>query len=110
MTVAICIRCGSKKHGALTPCPKCSFNPTENTDKAKAMILTDHLQSVEDLERIAERIRTGQSVVYPEEVVAEYKRAFEAGEDRLPAGFKYGCLVAAILVGLVIGYLVSGGT
>ena len=110
MTVAICIRCGSKKLGALTPCPKCSFDPTENTDKAKAMILTDHLQSVEELELIAERIRTGQSVVYPEEVVAEYARAFEAGADRLPAGLKYGCLVVVILVALVIGYLVFGGT
>jgi hypothetical protein len=60
------------KHGALTPCQQCNFDPSENADKARAMILTDHYLPKEELAKIAERIRAGQSVVYPEEAVRNY--------------------------------------
>ena len=112
MTVAICIRCGSRKHGALTPCPNCQFDPSEDVDKARAMILTDHILSIEDLEGLGERIRNGQAVVYPEDTVAEYVRLFEQGADRPPWAIKYvryGCLIVGLLLALVAVYLLFGG-
>ena len=77
MTVAVCIKCGAIKHGALTPCPDCRFTPEENEDKAKAMIVTDHFLSQADLEQIGERIKTGQPVKYPGEAVQEFIRQLE---------------------------------
>ena len=43
--------------------------PRDHETTAKAMVLTDHFLSREDLEAIAERIRTGKEVTYPEQVV-----------------------------------------
>jgi len=96
VTVAICIKCGTRKHGALTPCPECQFDPEENEDKAKSMILTDHFLSLDDLDGIGQRIRTGQAVKYPEEALADYVRMFEQGSDRAPKAVFFGCIVAGL--------------
>jgi len=76
VTIAVCIKCGAIKHGALTPCSECRFTPEENEDKAKSMIATDHHLSEEDLEQIGQRIRAGQPVAYPKEAVADYIRLY----------------------------------
>jgi hypothetical protein len=99
MTVALCIRCGAMKHGALTPCNDCGFDPDENEDKAKAMVLTDHFLPREELEAIAGRIKSGQPVIYPEEAVKEFIRTFEENPDILKPGyFNIGCSVAIVVI------------
>ena len=45
MTVAVCVKCGGMKVGALTWCPVCEFQPgndSENDDDLYSMILSDH--------------------------------------------------------------------
>jgi hypothetical protein len=41
MTVALCIKCGAMKRGALTHCFECDFHPQEHEDMGKAMVLTN---------------------------------------------------------------------
>jgi hypothetical protein len=93
------------KHGALTLCPNCRFDPELNEDKAKAMVLTDHFLSKEDLAGISERLRNGQPVTYPEDVVQEYIKTFEenSGIGRMPTGLKLGGIV---IVGIIVALAV----
>jgi hypothetical protein len=108
MTAAVCIKCRARRHGALTLCPSCGFDSTESIDKAKSMILTDHILSHDDLERIGERIRTGLPVGYPEEAVDQYVKAFSQGADRPPKAMWVGC-VALVVVLLFVVYLFFRG-
>jgi hypothetical protein len=109
MTIAVCIRCGARKHGALTPCGGCGFDPAENLDKARSMILTDHFLAETDLDGIGERIRTGLPVNYPEEAVAEYVAMFERGADKLPLFLRIGCVIAILAVVGVVAFVVIRG-
>ncbi len=105
MTVAVGIKCGAIKHGALNPCPECSFAPNDNEAKARSMIVTDHFLSRSDLDGIAERIRNGQPVTYPQDAVDDYIKMFEDNPiiDREAGRFIYGCFaVVAILVAAII--------
>ena len=96
MTVAVCIRCGAMKVGALTPCQECQFDPEENEDKAKAMVLTDHFLPQPELETISERIRAGEPVTYPKDMINEYIKTFEDNPDigKFPLSIKIGCIAA----------------
>ena len=76
MTLAICIRCGARKHGALTLCPRCKFNPEADEDRARAMILTDHWHSPDALAGFAQQIEAGENVSYPQELLANYTQTF----------------------------------
>ncbi len=64
MTVAVCIRCGARKHGAWTSCPACGFLPEDEVDLAKSVQLTDHYLGQSDLDGIGERIKSGEPVGY----------------------------------------------
>jgi hypothetical protein len=98
VTVAVCIKCGAMKRGALTPCVECHFYPHEHEDMGKSMVLTD------DLKAISERIKSGQSVTYPEDTVREYAEMFaqipnvevSPWEDRLIFTF------VLVMIGLTI--------
>ena len=108
MTIAVCTKCGEVKHGALTPCPFCSFDPELSEDKAKAMVLTDHFLPKEELEKISEQLKNGQSVTYPDEVVQEYIKTFEenpeAGQN--PGKFIIGCLIVVCLIIAIVIWLI----
>jgi ribosomal protein L40E len=62
MTVAICLRCGAKKIGALVRCRSCGYEPKEEEEKAKSVLLSDHYLSAADLGNVSERIKSGQGV------------------------------------------------
>lgn len=116
MTVAVCTRCGAMKHGALTPCPQCKFDPEGNEDKAKAMVLTDHFFPKEELEKISERIKNGQAVIYPEEVVGAYIKTFEKNPNmgKVPVSLKIGCQIIivgafVVIVWMIIRYIYNQG-
>jgi hypothetical protein len=92
MTIAICIKCGTEKIGALTSCPDCGFEPHDNEDRAKAMVLTDHWLPPEELGRIGVRIQSGLPVDYPEEMVEDYIRELEENPpEKLVARRLGGC-------------------
>ena len=104
MTVAICIKCGERKHGALTPCRKCRFDPADTLDRAKSMIVTDHFLPLEDLDGIAERIRTDQPVTFPQDAIDNYVTLFEeqdAKKPRRPARYVIGGLILAVMLVLI---------
>ena len=111
MTVAVCIECGSNKRGALTPCTKCRFIPSDNEDKARSMIVTDHFLARADLDGISKRIRNGQPVTYPQEAVDSYIKLFEENPDpeREAGRFIYGCfaVVALMIIVIAVYYFVA---
>ncbi len=109
MTVAVCIRCGEMKHGALTPCPECGFDPEEDEDRAKAMIVTDHFLPIEELETVAERIKSGEPVIYPEDTVKQFTQTLEENPDLLkPAFLNVGWLVAiAVAIAALIWFIIT---
>jgi hypothetical protein len=74
MTIAICTTCGEFKHGAFKPCPACGVVPVEKDELALSMALTDHYLSNEELEELREAIRTGKTIVLPEEVKAQFEQ------------------------------------
>ena len=110
MTLAICIKCGGTKQGALTSCRDCGFDPEDSEDKARSMIATDHFLSHEDLADIGERIRTGQPVHYPEDAVAKLLLEFEEGADKFPKMLVFGGLgLTLLLVVLMVAYFAVWG-
>jgi hypothetical protein len=108
VTVAICIKCGATKHGALTPCRGCGFIPEQNEDKAKAMIVTYHFLSHADLEQMGDRIRRGLPVQYPEDAIQKYVKLLEEnpGIGMLSTRFKVGCTAVVLLLAVAIGFIV----
>ena len=104
MTVAICITCGSIKHGALTPCRHCGFTPDDNESKAKSMIVTDHFLSKDDLDGIGERIRNGLPVTYPQDALDDYIKMFEENPnmEAMAGRFAFGCFASAALIVIAI--------
>ena len=59
------------KVGAWTPCPKCRHIPREPDDVAKHLITTDHYLSPADLDALAVRVQTGQSLHFDSKNVAD---------------------------------------
>jgi len=78
MTSAICIRCGVSKHGAVSPCRKCDFRPSDKRELAKAMSLTDRFHSRSELAAIGERIGRGEEHAYDEANLQTFIRELEA--------------------------------
>lgn len=107
VTVAVCIECGSIKHGALNPCHHCGFTPEDNESKAKSMVVTDHFLSKSDLDGIGDRIRNGLPVTYPQDAIDDYIKMFEENPNmEAEAGrFILGCfaVVALIVVAIIVG-------
>lgn len=109
MTLAVCIQCGAMKLGALTPCLECQFDPQENEDKAKAMVLTDHFLPKHELETISKRIKADQPVTYPQDMIDEYIKAFEDNPniDKFPLSAKIGCIAVVVAtVALIVWFIV----
>jgi len=61
MTVAVCVKCGSLKHGAFNSCTACSFRPIQDIDLAYSLALTDHYLAQETLERISANMKSGEA-------------------------------------------------
>ncbi len=58
MTVAICVKCGTTKHGSWTPCRACGHSPFGEDELAWSIILSDHHLSAEQLEGVSQLIAT----------------------------------------------------
>jgi len=117
MTLAICVRCGQEKVGALTPCSSCGFLPRSFEDLAKSITLSDRHYDREALWHIADRIRSGKSFDFDEDAIARLAVELETdgGNLKMPLGCQLAvwtpvvvmCLLAAALIALVI-YLMAG--
>ncbi|MDH3582577.1 MAG: hypothetical protein OEM91_18385 [Hyphomicrobiales bacterium] len=81
MTIALCVRCGSKKSGAMIACRSCDHAPSDAKEMAYSTALSDHYFDVEVLEQIAAEIRkTGKCPLLPPVQEEKFIRAIaEAG-------------------------------
>ena len=60
MTEAICVRCGSVKHGAFGYCQPCGFRPETEIDLAYSLALTDHYFAIDTLNQISADMQSGK--------------------------------------------------
>ena len=106
MTIAICLKCGAFKHGAWTPCRKCGHLPSDEEDKAKHIIVTDHYFSKDDLEAASARIQEGKELQFSQEQVDQFKETLRT--TKLPSvgtarRLRYGCFAfIATIIAFVI--------
>lgn len=82
MTLAVCVACGTRKFGALLPCPECGHVPGTPDEQAKAMILSDHVMDPDHLEGISARIRSGETVDFPEDLLRAWTASPPTAEDQ----------------------------
>lgn len=78
MTVAVCLVCGARKFGSFVPCSACDWEPVEDEDLVRSMLLSDHYQPEAELERIGGALAGGTEVVIPEHIVQEQLPGFAA--------------------------------
>ncbi|MGQ0507033.1 MAG: hypothetical protein ACT4TC_17130 [Myxococcaceae bacterium] len=67
MGLAICMRCGEKKEGALSPCAACKFDPVKAADpevQAKSMFLSDATLQTAEIEKYAKQLKAGKAITY----------------------------------------------
>jgi hypothetical protein len=102
MTVAVCLKCGELKRGAWTPCRKCGYTPDDDESYTKHLLVTDHFLSRAQLKDVAGRIKAGESVEFPQEVLQQ-AWVSKADVERANRGCTVGCLV---LLGIVIAVAV----
>ncbi len=97
MTVAVCLNCGAFKHGAWTPCLKCGCTPNDDESYTRHMLVTDHFLSKEQLEEVAARVKAGEPVEFPPEVLRQ-AWVSKAEVDRVGRRFAVGCVLVLIVV------------
>jgi hypothetical protein len=67
MTIAICLKCGGIKFGALTACHRCGLGPETRAELAQSIALTDRQYSIDELKQIGTEIaKSGKIPVLPE--------------------------------------------
>ena len=104
MTRAVCIQCGASKHGALTLCTTCSFQPATPEEQAKAIILSDHHMSASALTEAGEQLASGKQFHMDPELVAAYANEIRENPGLTSAP---GCRLAIyVLVGAVLVLLI----
>jgi hypothetical protein len=108
MTLAICVKCGEEKLGALSPCIQCGFDPATPEDKARGLLLCDHNMSVQDLRAVAAEIKSGKIPSFDEDAIEQMAQEIRQipGLDKLPLG----CAIAwyspiLIMIGLALVFV-----
>ncbi len=59
MSEAVCLKCGTLKHGPWVRCHRCGHLPADVVDKAKHEMTSTHCLSQADLKTIAAQIQSG---------------------------------------------------
>jgi hypothetical protein len=106
VTLAICIKCGHRKIGALTLCHHCKFIPLQPDDQARSVYLSDHNLSATKLEGVAEKLRLGEPVLFDEKWLQESAKHGSVAEPRYLLGIRvtsWGALGIAVVLGILIG-------
>ncbi len=109
MTIAICIRCGAQKIGALTLCGGCGYDPTTDTDRrnqARALWLSDRHNTPQALASLGAQLKAGQPVAWDDAVINELVVQLQTQQNALLIGkTPIGCSVfvwslIAVMIGL----------
>ena len=74
---AVCIHCGKAKSGAWTTCGACRRAPSESSDMAQSVLLSDHNLFTQDLGALAEQIASGEGVKFRTRDVERITRDIE---------------------------------
>jgi hypothetical protein len=105
MTVAVCLKCGSFKHGAFILCSHCGYKPEDDESLTKHLLVTDHFLSGEQLKAVAAKVKANEPVEFaPEALKAAWvsKTQHEAERKNLGRTCSFGCVIviAAALAAL----------
>lgn len=110
MTLAICLKCGAEKIGALVQCRSCGFEPFEEEDLVKCVLLSDHYLSKDELSGVGNRIKEGQPISFDETSIQSLTEAVrDVGQDRL-LGAKVSLFTCGVVVilGIMLGLVLMG--
>jgi hypothetical protein len=107
VTVAICTNCGASKLGALTACQQCGFDPETPEDKAKALMLSDHNMTPEQLELMSQKIRAGEPPQFDEADCTSLAEQIRQDPElmRMPLGcvvIPWVLIALALLLGMAV--------
>lgn len=107
MTVAVCLKCGAFKHGAWTPCVACKYVPDDDESLTRHLLVTDHYLKQEQLQDVAQRVKRGEPVDFPPEVLKAAwvsKAEMERGQRRM----LWGCATFLAVAVAVAWWLALG--
>ena len=82
MTKAVCLHCGAEKFGAFVPCRECDFLPGSSDEQARALLLTSHYLTPEQLKEASTAISSGRDLKLPPDVVAQVTESIEQGPSQ----------------------------
>jgi hypothetical protein len=106
MTAGVCLNCGARKIGAFTPCHSCGYQPSTDEDFTRHLLATDHHRSKDELDTIAEAVRHGEPVEFPQTELDTYwvTSAEVADGERQAMMLSMGCglLLLTIVIGVVL--------
>ena len=88
MTIAVCIRCGNEKRGALTACEQCTFDPQKPEDQARSIAFSDHYMTHDQLRNASNAIRLGEKPRFDSMLVNQIEQELRSspGTLRMPIG------------------------
>jgi len=96
MTLVVCIKCGSVKHGAFNPCNECGLRPETETEVAYSLAFSDHHWPVDALNAMSRNVRQGGSLPsLPKEQEQQFLAALKGQMQQfgsilgLPSGGKH---------------------
>ncbi|MBN8728166.1 MAG: hypothetical protein J0H15_10775 [Xanthomonadales bacterium] len=78
MAMAICLKCGSAKSGALTACGSCNAAPRTNSEYAVSLALSDYVSTRDQLAQYSHELRNAKKLSVPREALTQ---AFGALKD-----------------------------
>jgi hypothetical protein len=103
MTVAVCLRCGEFKHGAWTPCRNCGYTPDDDESLTRHLLVSDHYLSREQLEEVSARVKAGEGIEFPPEVL-QAAWVSKATLDKANRGCWIGCIIfLLVVIGIAAG-------
>jgi hypothetical protein len=118
MTIAICVRCGEQKLGALTPCPGCHYDPAPEPDRriqARCLWLSDRYLQPEQLKTVGAQLKAGQPVAFDERMLDALVIQLQTQHNSVLAKSQVGCtlfvwVLAAVMLGLIawVVFLLQG--
>ncbi|MDX2008606.1 MAG: hypothetical protein SFW67_00365 [Myxococcaceae bacterium] len=86
MTVAICMKCGGSKVGALSPCAACGFRPRTPDEGARSIWLSDQVQPAQVLAALSGELAAGRDIAWDEAAVSSWRGTLERTGLELPLG------------------------
>ena len=106
MTMAICMKCGGRKVGALSQCGHCGFEPEQPQDRAKSLLLSDHNLSPTELQDASGRIERGERISFDDAALRKLATGLVFVQPKCILGVRKTSWIAlgiAIAIGVLVG-------